>query len=176
MWLARLVGSEGTLVTILEAAVQLIPSPKHRVLLVAGFDDLATAGDHVPLVLEHKPIGLEGFDERFLLAVKTKGLRGKQFPDFPKGKGWLIIEFRRDDYHRRCSCRCRAMFPYNKKMSRLNLEFMKAKTSARFGPFVIPLWERFPAFRVNRIIGRVGRIQPSRQQKLEPTFEICKNF
>ncbi len=88
-----LVGSEGTLVTVLEATVQLIPSPKKRVLLVAGFDDLATAGDHVPLVLEHKPIGLEGFDERFLLAVKTKGLRGKQFPDFPKGKGWLIIEF-----------------------------------------------------------------------------------
>ena len=62
-------------------------------MLVAGFDDLAVAGDHVPLVLEHKPIGLEGFDERFLLAVKTKGLRGKQFPEFPKGKGWLIVEF-----------------------------------------------------------------------------------
>ncbi len=88
-----LVGSEGTLVTILEATVTLIPSPKKRVLLVAGFEDLAVAGDHVPLVLEHKPIGLEGFDERFLLAVKTKGLRGKQFPDFPKGKGWLIAEF-----------------------------------------------------------------------------------
>ncbi len=91
-----LVGSEGTLVTTLEATVQLIPSPKQRVLLVAGFDDLAVAGDHVPLVLEHKPIGLEGFDERFLFAVKTKGLRGKQFPDFPEGKGWLIIEFGAD--------------------------------------------------------------------------------
>jgi FAD/FMN-containing dehydrogenase/Fe-S oxidoreductase len=88
-----LVGSEGTLVTILEATVTLIPSPQKRVLLVAGFEDLAVAGDHVPLVLEHKPIGLEGFDERFLLAVKTKGLRGKQFPDFPTGKGWLIVEF-----------------------------------------------------------------------------------
>ncbi len=88
-----LVGSEGTLITILEATVQLIPSPKKRVLLVAGFEDLAAAGDHVPLLLEHKPIGLEGFDERFLLAVKTKGLRGKQFPEFPKGKGWLIAEF-----------------------------------------------------------------------------------
>jgi FAD/FMN-containing dehydrogenase/Fe-S oxidoreductase len=88
-----LVGSEGTLVTILEATVQLIPSPKKRILLVAGFVDLSVAGDHVPFVLEHKPIGLEGFDERFLLAVKTKGLRGKQFPDFPEGKGWLIVEF-----------------------------------------------------------------------------------
>jgi FAD/FMN-containing dehydrogenase/Fe-S oxidoreductase len=88
-----LVGSEGTLVTILEATVQLVSSPKCRVLLVAGFDDLAVAGDHVPLVLEHNPIGLEGFDERFLLAVKTKGLRGKRFPEFPMGRGWLIVEF-----------------------------------------------------------------------------------
>ncbi len=88
-----LVGSEGTLVTILEATVQLIPSPQARVLLVAGFDDLFIAGDNVPLVLEYKPIGLEGFDERFLLAVKAKGIQSRKFPDFPNGKGWLIAEF-----------------------------------------------------------------------------------
>lgn len=88
-----LVGSEGTLVTILEATLQLIPSPKRRILLVAGFDDIATAGDHVPLVLEHKPIGLEGFDERFLRDVRTKQLHLKSLPLIPDGNGWLIAEF-----------------------------------------------------------------------------------
>ena len=88
-----LVGSEGTLVTILEATLQLIPSPKQRVLLVAGFDDIAIAGDQVPLVLEHKPIGLEGFDERFLRDVRTKKLHLKYLPLIPDGKGWLMAEF-----------------------------------------------------------------------------------
>lgn len=88
-----LVGSEGTLVTILEATVQLIPNPAERVLLVTGFEDLSVAGDNVPLVLEHKPIGLEGFDERFLLAVKRKAIQASKFPVFPNGKGWLIAEF-----------------------------------------------------------------------------------
>lgn len=88
-----LVGSEGTLVTMLEATVQLILSPKQRVLLVAGFEDIAIGGDNVPLVLEHKPIGLEGFDERFLRDVQTKQLHLKYLPLIPDGKGWLIAEF-----------------------------------------------------------------------------------
>ncbi len=88
-----LVGSEGTLVTMLEATVQLIPSPKQRVLLVAGFNDIAIAGDQVPLVLEHHPIGLEGFDERFLRDVRTKKLHLQYLPLVPEGKGWLIAEF-----------------------------------------------------------------------------------
>ena len=88
-----LVGSEGTLVTILEATVHLIPNPNERVLLVLGFDDLFIGGDNVPVVLEHKPIGLEGFDDRFLQAVRTKGLQGRAFPEFPNGKGWLMAEF-----------------------------------------------------------------------------------
>src|SRR6185295_13518791 len=58
-----LVGSEGTLVTILEATVRLVPEPKHRALLVAGFDDVAAAGDAVPVLLPYKPMGLEGLDE-----------------------------------------------------------------------------------------------------------------
>ncbi len=88
-----LVGSEGTLVTILEATVRLIPSPRKRVLLVAGFDDISTAGDCVPMVMSHKPIGLEGMDRRLTNAMVKKHLHPKQLAMMPGGEGWLLIEF-----------------------------------------------------------------------------------
>jgi FAD/FMN-containing dehydrogenase/Fe-S oxidoreductase len=88
-----LVGSECTLVTILEATVQLIPSPPKRVLLVAGFDDIAIAGDHVPMILDHKPIGLEGMDRRLTNAMQKKGLHADKLGLLPGGDGWLLVEF-----------------------------------------------------------------------------------
>ena len=57
-----LVGSEGTCVNIVSATLNLTASPPFRVLTVLGFDDPFLAADAVPLALEHKPIGLEGFD------------------------------------------------------------------------------------------------------------------
>ena len=42
-----LVGSESTLVTILEATVHLVPEPKARTLLVLGYPDIYSAADHV---------------------------------------------------------------------------------------------------------------------------------
>src|SRR6185436_11216031 len=65
-----LVGSEGTLVTILEATVRLVPEPRHRALLLAGFEDVAAAGDAVPDVLPHRPIGLEGLDDVLVELVR----------------------------------------------------------------------------------------------------------
>ncbi len=91
-----LVGSEGTLVTILEATVELVPSPSGRVLLVAGYDDMAVAGDRVPLVLEHKPIGFEGMDRRLTNAMQKKGLHANSLPLLPGGDAWLLIEFGAD--------------------------------------------------------------------------------
>jgi len=61
MWRA-LVGSEGTWVTVLEATVRLVDSPPVRSLLVLGYPDVYTAGDHIMEVLAHRPIGLEGID------------------------------------------------------------------------------------------------------------------
>src|SRR3954454_11110721 len=50
--LARaLVGSEGTLVTILEARLRLVHDPPCRNLLVLGYDDIYLAGDAVPQIL-----------------------------------------------------------------------------------------------------------------------------
>ena len=59
-----LVGSEGTLATVLEATVRLVHSPPSRSLLVLGYEDVFSAADHVPEILEHGPVGLEGIDER----------------------------------------------------------------------------------------------------------------
>ena len=51
-----LVGSESTLVTILEAGLRLVESPLERVLLVLGYPDVYQAGDHILEVLAAGPI------------------------------------------------------------------------------------------------------------------------
>jgi len=89
-----LVGSESTCVTILEAEVRLVFSYPKRVLLVLGYPSIYEAGDHVPKLLEHKPIGFEGLDNFLINNVKKKGM--PQVDDLsilPEGKGWLVVEF-----------------------------------------------------------------------------------
>jgi FAD/FMN-containing dehydrogenase/Fe-S oxidoreductase len=88
-----LVGTESTCVTIVEATVRLVPSPPHRVLLILGFPDLATAGDHVPFCDEHNPIALEGMAESMFHYMELKGKADTGREMFPDGKGWLICEF-----------------------------------------------------------------------------------
>ena len=43
-------------------------------LTVLGFADAFLAADAVPLALEHKPIGLEGFDHLLVDFMRRKGL------------------------------------------------------------------------------------------------------
>ena len=90
-----LVGTEGTCVTVLEAKLNLIHSPQERVLVGLGFRDAFLAADHVPLILEFGPIGLEGFEGSML-----DGLRKKNAPNLdliPEGGGILLVEFGSDD-------------------------------------------------------------------------------
>lgn len=61
-----LVGTEGTCATFLEATVRLVHSPPARSLLVIAYPDIYEAADHVVEVLNYKPIGLEGMDDRAL--------------------------------------------------------------------------------------------------------------
>src|SRR5205814_8452465 len=65
-----LVGTESTCVTILQAEMTLIYRPKARSLLVLGYSDVYSAGDHVPDVLAFRPIGLEGMDDRLIDDMK----------------------------------------------------------------------------------------------------------
>ena len=88
-----LVGSEGTCATILEATCRLVESPPQRVLLVVAYPDIYQCADHVPEILEHKPIGLEGFDDLLVYYNRTKKMNTEGLALLPDGGGWLMVEF-----------------------------------------------------------------------------------
>jgi len=91
-----LVGSEGTCVAILEATCRLVESPPARVLLVIGWPDVYICADHVPQIMEHRPIGLEGFDDIMVEASRHKGVNLDGLALLPEGCGWLMVEFGAD--------------------------------------------------------------------------------
>ncbi len=88
-----LVGSEGTCVTILEATCRLVESPPERVLLVIAYPDIYECADHVPEVLEHRPIGLEGVDDLLVEYTRRRGINAEGLALLPEGGGWLLAEF-----------------------------------------------------------------------------------
>jgi FAD/FMN-containing dehydrogenase/Fe-S oxidoreductase len=88
-----LVGSEGTCVTVLQAGLRLTASPPFRRLVCIGFPDAFIAADHVPAILEHKPIGLEGFDQAIPDSLRAKGMRLDELKLLPEGKGTMLVEF-----------------------------------------------------------------------------------
>ncbi len=91
-----LVGTEGTCVTILGATCELKDSPQHRRLVVLGFRDAFVAADHVPQVLQFKPIGLEGFDGLLVDWMLRKNLVVDDVKLLPSGRGFLLCEFGAD--------------------------------------------------------------------------------
>jgi FAD/FMN-containing dehydrogenase/Fe-S oxidoreductase len=88
-----LVGTEGTCATVLEATCRLVESPPARVLLVIGWPDIYLCADHVPQVMEHGPIGLEGFDDVIVKASRRMGINSEGLALLPEGSGWLLVEF-----------------------------------------------------------------------------------
>jgi FAD/FMN-containing dehydrogenase/Fe-S oxidoreductase len=87
-----LVGSEGTCANVVSATLNLTASPPFRVLTVLGFNDAFLAADAVPLALEHKPIGLEGFDSLLVDFMRRKGLALRELDQLPHGVGFLLVE------------------------------------------------------------------------------------
>lgn len=86
-----LVGTEGTVVTVLGATVRLVPLAAAPVLVVLGYPDMATAADAVPTLLAHRPLGIEGMDARLVDVVRR--VRGADaVPTLPDGGGWLFVE------------------------------------------------------------------------------------
>jgi FAD/FMN-containing dehydrogenase/Fe-S oxidoreductase len=88
-----LVGSEGTCATILEATCRMVESPPERVLLVVAYPDIYQCADHVPEIMAHKPIGLEGFDDLLVYYTRTKKINSEGLALLPEGGGWLMVEF-----------------------------------------------------------------------------------
>jgi FAD/FMN-containing dehydrogenase/Fe-S oxidoreductase len=103
-----LIGSESTLVTILEATLNLVPNPKARSLLVLGYPDIYQACEHLMEILKFKPTALEGLDHLLFEYVRAKGDKNANIALLPDGKGFLMVEFGgdskqdADDQARRC--------------------------------------------------------------------------
>src|SRR5919204_639041 len=94
---AALTGTEGTCATILEATVHLLDAPKHKSLLVVGWENEFAAADHVMQVMEHKPTGLEGVDHVLIEDMKVIGMHPEDIDLMPEGQGWLVVEFGGED-------------------------------------------------------------------------------
>ena len=92
-----LVGSESTLVTILEAKLRLMKNPQARSLVVLGYPDVYSAAEHIMEILEFKPIGLEGIDHKLISYIETTGVHKKNLKLLPPGTGWLLVEFGGDN-------------------------------------------------------------------------------
>lgn len=89
-----LVGSEGTLVTILEAKVRLIEAKAERVLLMLGYADVYEAADHVMDIVPFQPTALEGIDHWLYQNIQKKGgANARYLKMLPEGEGWLMAEF-----------------------------------------------------------------------------------
>ena len=93
---AAVVGSECTLVTILEATMKLVPEPKARSVVIFGYEDIYTAADHNMEVLAFNPTALEGMDHLLFEYVKKKGDQNAALALLPEGKGFLMAEFSGD--------------------------------------------------------------------------------
>ena len=88
-----LVGTEGTCAVVLGATVTLIPNLPARTLVVLGYPDAYHAADHVPEVMAHRPVGLEGMDDTLIEMMKVKRWNLDQIALLPQGRGWLMAEF-----------------------------------------------------------------------------------
>ncbi|WP_416904336.1 FAD-binding and (Fe-S)-binding domain-containing protein [Micromonospora echinospora] len=87
-----LVGSEGTLVTVLRARLRLIPQVKANVMVFLSYPDIAAAGDDVPRILAHQPIALEGIDDKLVSFEQRKSLHPHALHELPEGGAWLMVQ------------------------------------------------------------------------------------
>ncbi|MFI9255088.1 FAD-binding and (Fe-S)-binding domain-containing protein [Streptomyces sp. NPDC053069] len=92
-----LVGSEGTLVTVLRAELDLVPVPAYQSLLVLGYDDICAAADDVPRLLEHcSPSQLEALDGRMAQLMREEGAYLDSLNVLPEGDSWLMVQYSGD--------------------------------------------------------------------------------
>ncbi|MFJ8849898.1 FAD-linked oxidase C-terminal domain-containing protein [Streptomyces sp. NPDC102437] len=93
--LARaLVGSEGTLVTVLRAELDLVPVPPCEAMVVLGYDDICAAADDVPRLLECcEPELLEALDGRMAQLMREEHSHVESLNTLPQGESWLLVQF-----------------------------------------------------------------------------------
>ncbi len=95
--LARaLVGTEGTCALVLNARVDLVSSPPHRVQPILGFDDIYLAADAVPDYERFHPIAIEGLDRMIIRGLQARNLAQAEIDLLPAGDAWVVLEFGAD--------------------------------------------------------------------------------
>jgi len=92
-----LVGTEGTCVAVLDATLRLIDSPRMTSLLVLGFPDIYSAGDHAAECVSYGANACEGLDDKLLEYNRIKHQHLRNMELLPPGGGWLMVEFGGDD-------------------------------------------------------------------------------
>ena len=118
-----LVGSEGTLVTILEAKCRLVDAKAERVVLMLGYPDVFQAADAVPELDAFHPVALEGFDQRLYENMQKKGgIHSPYLKLLPEGKGWLMVEFGGDSREEAVDLAHRAMHALRRKRTAANMK------------------------------------------------------
>ncbi|HEX4815424.1 MAG TPA: FAD-binding and (Fe-S)-binding domain-containing protein [Nonomuraea sp.] len=88
-----LVGSEGTLVTVLRAELKLVPVPAAETLVLLGYHDIVTAARAVPRVAAHHPLQLEGIDDKLVGYEGRRHMNAEALARLPEGGGWLMVSF-----------------------------------------------------------------------------------
>ncbi|WP_234401751.1 FAD-binding and (Fe-S)-binding domain-containing protein, partial [Thermobifida halotolerans] len=91
-----LVGSEGTLATILRAELRLAPEPSVQTLVMCGYPDIFAAADAVPRIAEFDPLALEGLDDKLVDYQRRKHLNPEALRELPEGGAWLMVQFAAD--------------------------------------------------------------------------------
>ncbi len=91
-----LVGTESTCVIVLRAKIKLIHSPQHRTMIVVGFPDVFSAGDHAAPFRELGPIGLECFHHKVIDNEERKGNHSPGLQYLPAADTYVLLEFGAD--------------------------------------------------------------------------------
>ncbi|MEN2739582.1 FAD-linked oxidase C-terminal domain-containing protein [Microbacterium sp. X-17] len=86
-----MVGTEGTVVSVLGATVRLVEIPREPVLVVLGYPDMPSAADAVPALIQFGAMAIEGLDARIVDALQSRG-GASSIPVLPAGSGWLLVE------------------------------------------------------------------------------------
>ena len=93
MWRGLWSAQKGLVPPCFKATCRLVESPPQRVLVLIGYPDVYQCADHVPEIMQHKPIGLEGFDGQLVSFSRRKGVNPEGLQQLPDGGGWLLAEF-----------------------------------------------------------------------------------
>jgi FAD/FMN-containing dehydrogenase/Fe-S oxidoreductase len=106
------VGSEGTLATVLHAELELVPELDRTAMLVLGYPDIIAAADAVPDILgrcDRSPVQLEALDERMAELMRNQQVHLDSLRLLPRGGAWLLLQFGGDDPAEQCDRLLRAL-------------------------------------------------------------------